>query len=79
MLFPELADLDALAFSCGTLNSHPLLVSVVHNLSQVLRMYCVKYVVKVLSGRPFVLREGIREELHELRVLLELREKSFDC
>ena len=73
LLLPELGDGDALLLLVFGVGGHPLLVGVLHDLLEVLRLQRVEDVEEVLARRA--LAGGIRvgEVLHELRVLLEVR------
>ena len=77
-LLPELGDLDGLLLGIYSVGGHPLLVGMLHDLCQILGMEGVQDIEKILSWRPLALRELIREEHHELLVLLELLEQLLD-
>ena len=71
-LFPELRYLDGLRLVAIDACLHPLLVGVVHDLLQVVRLQGIEDVEEVLARRPFTGRILVREVLRELRVFAEL-------
>ena len=58
---------------------HALLVSVVHDLLQIIWMDSIQDIEEVLPGWALSRRVRVREVGHQLRVLLELRIKRFDA
>ena len=78
LLGPEVGDLDGLVLHPLALSSEPLLVGVGHDLGQVVRVDRVQDVEEIVSRRPFPFRIGVGEELHHVRVLLELRVERLD-
>ena len=64
LVLPELRDPDRFLLCFWTFDGHPLLVGVLHHLSKIIWMHCVENVEKVLPGRTFVLRIGVRDVLH---------------
>ena len=72
LLLPELGDFYGLLLHVLAAAGHPLLVRVLHDVLEVLRVQGVEDVEEVLSWRSLILCEFSREKRRESRVLLEL-------
>ena len=66
---PFLIDLDVVVLHHLPSRTHPLLIRMLQNVFAVLRMNRVQDVEKVFPVTVFALRELVRHELHELRIL----------
>ena len=69
---PLLVDLDVVVLHLLPCRTHPLLIGMLQDVLAVLRMNCVQNVEEVLSVTVLALRELVRHELHELRILASL-------
>jgi hypothetical protein len=78
LLRPVFGDLDGLMFHGLTLCRVPLLICMIQDLLQVVRIQGVEDVEEVISWWSFAGWVLIREVRHEDRVLLELRIQCFD-
>ena len=66
---PLLIDLDVFVLHHLPSRTHPLLIRMLQNVFAVLRMNRVQDVEKVFPVTVLALRELVRHELHELRIL----------
>ena len=78
LLRPVFGDLDGLMFHGLTLCRVPLLVCMVHDLLEVVRVQGVEDVEEVVPRRSLAGWVLVGEVRHEDRVLIELRIKCFD-
>ena len=66
---PLLIDLNVVVLHPLPSRTHPLLIRMLQNVFAVLRMNRVQDVEKVFPVTVLALRELVRHELHELRIL----------
>ena len=77
-LVPSLGDLNGLGLVEITASRHPHLIRMGHDLAQVFRMDCIKYIEEILSRWPFAFGPLIRKEDDELLVLRQARPQILD-
>ena len=77
LLGPELRHLDGLLLHVVARGGHALLVGVVHDFGQVVRVQRVQNVEHVVPRRPFPFGELVREVRSKDRVVLERGEDAL--